>query len=201
MELTHLKRRFKTASRGHKLLKDKQAELVKKFIMLIQKNKRLREEVEAGIEAALKQFVLAKASISESMLEEAIMIPSQTVNLQVAYENIMSVMTPIYKIEKSSESDTFSYSFVSTSSDLDFALIMIQQLFEKMIELAQVEKSCQLLASEIEKTRRRVNALEYIMIPDLGETIKYIKMKLDENERGNRVRLMKVKEIVEKNKA
>lgn len=196
-----MKRRFKTASRGHKLLKDKQAELVKKFIMLIQKNKRLREEVEAGIEAALKQFVLAKASISESMLEEAIMIPSQTVNLQVAYENIMSVMTPIYKIEKSSESDTFSYSFVSTSSDLDFALIMIQQLFEKMIELAQVEKSCQLLASEIEKTRRRVNALEYIMIPDLGETIKYIKMKLDENERGNRVRLMKVKEIVEKNKA
>lgn len=182
------------------MLNDKQAELVKKFIVLIQENKRLREEVEQGIEDALKQFVLAKASMSEAMLEEAIMIPSQMFTLHIAYKNIMSVMTPIYKIEKGSDAESFSYSFASTSSDLDFALIMIQSLFEKMINLAQVEKSCQLLANEIEKTRRRVNALEYVMIPQLGETIKYITMKLDENERGNRVRLMKVKDIVEKNK-
>lgn len=203
MELTRLKKRFKTAKRGHKLLKDKQDELMKKFIELVKKNKLLREEVEKELTQSFKDFLIARAVMSSELLEEAIMYPTQKISLEIATKNIMSVNSPVFKLIKEQDSDEgkqpsmYPYGFASTSGELDSALSSLQGVVEKLIQLAQVEKTCQLMASEIEKTRRRVNALEYVMIPQLKDTVKYITMKLDENERGNRVRLMKVKDMVQ----
>lgn len=210
MELTGLKKRLKTAVRGHKLLKDKQDELMKKFIELVKKNKVLREEVEAELTDAFKKFLIARAVMSSESLEQAIMFPTQNCAIELSVKNIMSVNTPVFKLVKEEQlqneedgikvdSGMYPYGFANTSAELDGALFNLQNVVERLLELAQVEKSCQLMANEIEKTRRRVNALEYVMIPQLQETVKYITMKLDENERGNRVRLMKVKEMVEKN--
>lgn len=204
MELTRLKGRLKTAQRGHKLLKDKQDELMKKFIDYVKRNKELREAVEKELTAAFQNFLIARAVMSSETLEEAIMYPTQKVNLEMSTRNIMSVNSPIFSLQKEENKETSSiypYGFVTTSGELDGAIYSLQQVFDKLIELAQVEKTCQLMASEIEKTRRRVNALEYVMIPQLIETVKYITMKLDENERGNRVRLMKVKDMMEGQRA
>ncbi|MFZ5354727.1 MAG: V-type ATP synthase subunit D [Bacillota bacterium] len=204
MELTRLKKRLKTAKRGHKLLKDKQDELMKKFIELVKKNKELRENVEKELTQAFKDFLIARAVMSSEVLEEAIMFPTQKISLELEVKNIMSVNSPIFKLVKeqnTEQSSMYPYGFASTSGELDSALFSLQGVVERLLELAQVEKTCQLMASEIEKTRRRVNALEYVMIPQLVETVKYITMKLDENERGNRVRLMKVKDMVEKKRA
>ncbi|MGE5630236.1 MAG: V-type ATP synthase subunit D [Caulobacteraceae bacterium] len=204
MELTRLKGRLKTAQRGHKLLKDKQDELMKKFIDLVKRNKELREMVEGELTQSFKNFLIARAVMSSEMLEEAIMYPTQKVSLEMSTKNIMSVNSPIFNLVKEDNkeaSSVFPYGFVTTSGELDGAILSLQEVVDKLIELAQVEKTCQLMASEIEKTRRRVNALEYVMIPQLIETVKYITMKLDENERGNRVRLMKVKDMVEGQRA
>lgn len=201
MELSNLKKRLKTAQRGHKLLKDKQDELMKRFIDMVRKNKDLRESVEAELTQAFKDFLIARAVMSSEMLEEAIMYPTQKIALEVSLKNIMSVNTPVMKLVteeiEEAKASSYPYGFANTSSELDSAVQSLQGVVERLIELAQVEKSCQLMANEIEKTRRRVNALEYVMIPQLVETVKYITMKLDENERGNRVRLMKVKDMVE----
>lgn len=203
MELTGLKKRLKTAQRGHKLLKDKQDELMKKFIDMVRRNKELREIVEAELTQAFKNFLIARAVMSSEILEEAIMSPTRKVSLELQTRNIMSVNSPIFKLIKADSgkneeeaAGVYPYGFATTSGELDGAILSLQEVMDKMIELAQVEKTCQLMAREIEKTRRRVNALEYVMIPQLVETVKYITMKLDENERGNRVRLMKVKEMV-----
>jgi V/A-type H+-transporting ATPase subunit D len=204
MELTRLKGRLKTAQRGHKLLKDKQDELMKKFIDYVKRNKELREVVEKELTGAYKNFLIARAVMSSETLEEAIMYPTQKVSLEMSTRNIMSVNSPIFNLVKEDSkeaSSIYPYGFVTTSGELDGAIYSLQEVFDKLIELAQVEKTCQLMANEIEKTRRRVNALEYVMIPQLIETVKYITMKLDENERGNRVRLMKVKDMVEGQKA
>jgi len=204
MELTRLKGRLKTALRGHKLLKDKQDELMKKFIDYVKKNKELREVVEKELTDAFKNFLIARAVMSSETLEEAIMYPTQKVNLEMSTRNIMSVNSPIFNLikeENKEASSVYPYGFVTTSGELDSAIHSLQEVFDKLIELAQVEKTCQLMANEIEKTRRRVNALEYVMIPQLEETVKYITMKLDENERGSRVRLMKVKDMLERQKA
>lgn len=201
MELSTLKKRLKTAQRGHKLLKDKQDELMKRFIDMVKRNKVVREEVEKELTLAFKNFLIARAVMSSEILEEAIMYPTQSIVLEVGMKNIMSVNTPIFKLVRSDveeeKASSYPYGFANTSSELDGAIQSLQGVIEQLIELAQVEKSCQLMANEIEKTRRRVNALEYVMIPQLIETVKYITMKLDENERGNRVRLMKVKDMVQ----
>lgn len=204
MELTRLKGRLKTAQRGHKLMKDKQDELMKKFIDYVKKNKELREDVESELTAAFKNFLIARAVMSSEVLEEAIMYPTQKINLEMSTKNIMSVNSPVFNLvreENKEASSVYPYGFVTTSAELDGAIYSLQKVFDKLIELAQVEKTCQLMANEIEKTRRRVNALEYVMIPQLIETVKYITMKLDENERGSRVRLMKVKDMMEAQKA
>ena len=204
MELTSLKKRLKTAQRGHKLLKDKQDELIKKFIEMVKKNKEYREEVEAELTTAFKNFLIARAVMSSEVLEEAIMYPTQKVSLELETRNIMSVNSPVFNLireERDENATNYPYGFAGTSGELDSAISSLQGVFEKLIELAQLEKTCQLMASEIEKTRRRVNALEYVMIPQFKDTVKYITMKLDENERGNRVRLMKVKDMVEKQRA
>jgi len=196
MELTRLKRQIVTARRGHKLLKDKQDELIKKFIDLVRENKRLREEVEKELQMAFKNFIMARSQMPQEVLEESLMIPSARVSIDISKENIMSVNVPKIKINKEEGSNIYSYGLATTSADLDSAITILSGMLEKMLKLAEIEKACQLMADEIEKTRRRVNALEYVMIPSMEESIKYITMKLDENERSNITRLMKIKEMV-----
>jgi len=198
MVLNQLKGRLKTATRGHKLLKDKRDELMRQFMDIVRRNRELRTRVEQGLTEAFAAMTVAGAIMSPEMLEQALLYPRQKVQLGVGKENIMSVNVPVFdfKTEAVDTGDMFPYGFAQTSGELDDALTKLFQVFEDMLELAQVEKSMQLLAQEIEKTRRRVNALEYVMIPDLQENIKYITMKLAENENATKVRLMKVKDMV-----
>ena len=205
MELTRLKRRLVTARRGHKLLKDKQDELMRRFIVLVRHNDALRREVEAELMAAFRDFVLTGAETTPEFLEEAVMFSTERVSVEITMENIMSVMVPrmAFRTEEAraggnSESDTpLLYGFSNTTDELDRTLIKLRGILSKLLQLGEVEKTCNLMAAEIEKTRRRVNALEHMTIPQLEETIKYIHMKLDENERGNLIRLMKVKSMME----
>ena len=198
MELTRLKRKLATATKGHKLLKDKRDELMRQFLELVRENKTLREFVEAGIEVANKNFVLAKAGMSGEVINVSLMAPKQEVFLEASSRNVMSVEIPLfdYKTRTSDANDIYSYGLAFTSSDLDAAVKSLADVLPDMLKLAEREKSCQLMAIEIEKTRRRVNALEHVMIPEMQENIKYIKMKLDENERSTQIRLMKVKDMM-----
>ena len=200
MELSKLKKRLTTASRGHKLLKDKQDELMRQFINLVKYNNTIRQEVEKELQGSLKDFVMARAVMSSEFLEEAIAYPKENITVDVGSKNIMSVNVPVMNFKRQLEGDEgsiFPYGFANTSSELDDALTKLYGIVPKLLELAEVEKSCQLMADEIEKTRRRVNALEYMTIPQLQETIKYIRMKLDENERSALTRLMKVNSMIE----
>lgn len=200
MELTKLKKRLTTATRGHKLLKDKQDELMRQFINLVKYNNAIRKDVEEQLEGSLKDFVMARAVMSSEFLEEAIAYPKESISVDVGNKNIMSVNVPVMNFKRQLEGDEgsiFPYGFANTSSELDDAITKLYGILPKLLELAEVEKSCQLMADEIEKTRRRVNALEYMTIPQLQETIKYIRMKLDENERSALTRLMKVKSMIE----
>ena len=198
MELTRQKKKLVTAIKGHKLLKDKRDELVRQFMAMIRENMRLRENVEAGIRAANTNFVVAKASMSEEILNTALMAPKQNVYLEVGSKNVMSVDIPIleYKTRTADANDIYSYGFAYTSCDLDDAVKSLADVLPDMLKLAETEKACQLMAAEIEKTRRRVNALEHVIIPQAKANIKYITMKLDENERSTQIRLMKVKDMM-----
>ena len=198
MELTRLKGRLKTAVRGHKLLKDKRDELMRQFMIAVKHNRELREKVEAGIIEANKAFALASAVMSPEMLQQALLYPKQSVSLDMTMKNIMSVNVPIYEFKTKSddEAEIFPYGFAQTSGELDDAITALSKVFRDMLELAQAEKTTQLLAEEIERTRRRVNALEYVMIPETEANIKAISMKLEESDRATKVRLMKVKEMV-----
>ncbi len=197
MELTRLKKRLVTASRGHKLLKDKRDEMVRQFMLLIRRNRELRLTVEAALGKALAGFVLARVAMSREAMDEALLFPVREVELSVSRANIMSVDVPkISYQEKKREQAFFPYGMLMTSSELDSAVSSLASVLPQMVELAELEKTCNMLADEIEKTRRRVNALEYVMIPQLQETIKYIRMKLDENERGSLIRLMKTKDMI-----
>ena len=198
MVLNQLKGRLKTARRGHKLLKDKRDELMRQFMDVVKRNKELRIKVEQGLTAAFASLQVASAIMSPEMLEQALLYPRQSVELGMTFKNIMSVNVPRYsfKTKSNDPAEVYPYGFAQTSGELDDALEKLAKVFEDMLELAQVEKTMQLLAEEIEKTRRRVNALEYVMIPDLEKNIKYITMKLEENENSTKVRLLKVKEMV-----
>ena len=198
MELTRLKKKLVTAVRGHKLLKDKRDELMRQFLDLVRENKALRERVESGIAAANKNFVLARAGMTDETLNVAMMAPTQEVYLEASQRNVMSVEIPVfeYKTRTADANNIYSYGFAFTSADLDGAIKSLSDVLPDLLRLAEVDKSCQLMAAEIEKTRRRVNALEHVMIPELQENIKYITMKLDENERSTQIRLMKVKDMM-----
>ena len=198
MVLNRLKGRLKTARRGHKLLKDKRDELMRQFMDVVRRNKELRTKVEQGLTAAFASQQVASSVMSPEMMEQALLYPRQSVELELSYKNIMSVNVPRYKFQTKSNdpSEIYPYGFAQTSGELDDALEKLAQVFQDMLELAEVEKTMQLLAEEIEKTRRRVNALEYVMIPELEGNIKYISMKLEENENATKVRLLKVKEMV-----
>ncbi|MBU4438597.1 MAG: V-type ATP synthase subunit D [Firmicutes bacterium] len=198
MELTRLKRKLFTARRGYKLLKDKRDELMRQFLEIVRENKLLRETVEAGIRSANQDFVLARAGMSNEAVNVALMAPKQEVFLEIEDRNVMSVEIPVFHVRTrtSDPNDIYSYGLAFTSGDLDSAVKSLADLLPEMLKLAEREKSCQLLAAEIEKTRRRVNALEHVLIPEMEASIKYITMKLDENERSTQIRLMKVKDMM-----
>lgn len=193
MELNNLKERLKTAERGHKLLKDKRDELMRRFISLIRENNQLRKEVESYLIDNLKSFAVAKSLKNSQMVEELFSIPSKEIELFVEKENIMSVIVPRMYMNITSQNENSEYSYLSSNSEMDDVFATMNCLMDKLLRLAEVEKTCQLMADEIEKTRRRVNGLEYSIIPNLSETIHYIELKLEEAERANLVRIMKVK--------
>ena len=200
MELNRLRGRLQMATRGHKLLKDKRDELMRQFIELVKENKRLRESIEGKLADSFANFLLASAVMSSETLEEALMYPTASINVEVATKNIMSVRVPeITLVEAETASEhAVNYGFASTSAELDSSIETLAQVLPELMRLADLEKKVYLLADEIDKTRRRVNALEHVMIPELEATIKYIRMKLDENERSTLTRLMKIKDIVRK---
>ena len=202
MNLNALKDRLTTSKRGYKLLKDKQDELMRQFLELIRKNKKLREEVEKELEDSFSDFLIASAFMSPEFMEEAVSFPTQKLGVDISIKNVMSVRIPKmeFKLEENENASMFPYGYAETSAGLDKAIKGLKEVMERLLELAELEKTTQLMADEIESTRRRVNALEYRTIPDLEETIKYIRAKLEENERATISRLMKVKDIIAEEK-
>ncbi len=201
MELSRLKKRLEIAERGHKLLKDKQDELMRRFIALIKKNKQLRQKMEKELKDTFQDFLIAASVMPPEMLEGAISFPKEKMSLEIFRKNVMGVVVPAMKVKRKLADDPgsiYPYGFVQTAAELDDAIAKLYRIIPVLLELTEVEKACQLMADEIEKTRRRVNALEYRTIPGLEETIKIIRMKLDENERGTITRLIKVKDIINK---
>ena len=199
MEMTRLKRQLKTATRGHKLLKDKLDELMKQSLERVKENKKLREEAEKALEKAYKSFIIARAVMSEEYLGEALMMPKQKIAVDVSKKNVMSVNVPQFDFKAANNHDyIYPYGLAFTSGELDLSMEAFSEAMEPLLKLAQSEKSAQLMAQEIERTRRRVNALENVMIPNYQETIKFIMQKLDENERASTTRLMKVKDMIAK---
>ena len=198
MELTKQKKKLVSAVKGHKLLKDKRDELMRQFLDLARENMELRLKVEESIKKANTIFVVAKAGMNTETLTTALIATKQKLELNVDKKNIMSVDIPVYSVKSktANPNDIYSYGFAFTTGDLDDAVTSLADIREDMVRLAQIEKSCQLLSSEIEKTRRRVNALEHVIIPEAQKNIKYITMKLDENERSTQIRLMKVKDMM-----
>ena len=198
MELKKLQGRYTTARRGHKLLKDKRDELMKQFLEVVREDKVLRERVERSLEGYYRGFDVAGASGASKMLEEALICPGAEASLTVKYKNLMSVTVPEFDMTVSQQTSGggFNYGLAFTSGELDVSISELGGILTDILRMAELEKTAQLLAEEIERTRRRVNALEYIMMPQYLSAIKSIKMKLDENERGNTTRLMKVKDMM-----
>ncbi len=196
MELTRLKKRLKTAARGHKLLKDKRDEMVRRFIEIVKQNKKCREEVEAKLAQAMHRFSVARAEMGDLAVTEALLYPIREAKLATDLRNIMSVEVPTLRLRDTGQTRELPYGFAFTSSELDGAVLDLAALRPQLIDLAETEEAANMLADEIEKTRRRVNALEHVMIPEMEQQIRYITMKLEENERGNQTRLMKVKDML-----
>ena len=200
MELKRLKGRLKTATRGYQLLKDKTDEMIRRFTVLIKQNKKLREEVENDISKTLSQFSVARSLLKKADIELAFSMPSVTIDIDCGMNNVMSVLVPNLEMKENNAGNVYPYAMSAVTSEADYSVELATKVVSKLVKLAEVEKSTIMLAEEIEKGKRRVNALEYVMIPDLEETIKYITMKLEENERSSRTRLMKVKSMIEQRK-
>ena len=196
MELSNLKKRRQVAVRGHKMMKDKRDELVRRFIVYARRNKELRDEVEQKLSAAMRSFVLARASMSSAEIEEALMYPARAASVDAQTTSVLSIPVPKLAME-TQEGYSYPYGYATTSAELDAAVQQLAESLPLLLELAEVEKACSRLADEIEKTRRRVNALEYVMIPQFNETIRSLQMKLEENDRQNTTRLMKTKEMLQ----
>lgn len=197
MELNKLKARLKTASRGYKLLKDKTDEMIRRFSVLIRENKELRDSVEEDIALIFSRFSLARSLMSKSQIQLAFSMPSVSFDLECEKSNIMSVSVPKLSINENRSVSAYPYAFSLVTSEADYSVELTAKISSKLIKLAELEKTVLMLADEIEKSKRRVNALEYVLIPNIEETIAYITMKLEENERGSRTRLMKVKSMLE----
>ena len=198
MELTRLKKKLAVATRGHKLLKDKRDELMRQFLEIVKENKLLRVSVENSIRDANKSLIIARSLMQKEALNASLMMPKQQVSIEVSEKNIMSVDVPVFtaKTKTDNPHDIYSYGYAYTSGDLDEGVLTLAKALPDILRLSEQENAAQLMAAEIEKTRRRVNALEHVMIPDLKDTIRFITMKLDENERSSQTRLMKVKDMM-----
>lgn len=201
MELRRLKSQLATATSGHKLLKDKQDELMRQFITLIRKNNEVRKKVEDLLVASMQDFVLAKTLENDQMVQGLFAIPTKRINLRIRLDTIMSVKVPkMYTdVYENNPESGMSYSYLASNSRMDESIDAISDSLDDLLELAEIEKTCQLMADEIEKTRRRVNSLEFRTIPQLEETIYFIEMKLEESERANITRMMKIKDMDESN--
>ncbi|RXZ60999.1 V-type ATP synthase subunit D [Candidatus Borkfalkia ceftriaxoniphila] len=198
MELKKLKARLKTAQRGHKLLKDKTDEMVRRFSVLAREIKKLRAETEGDVVRVLKQFSLARGLMPKKDIELLFSMPSVSVEPGCGLGNFMNLEVPkIVLEERKDASSPLPYSYVDVTSEADYAVELAGEVLDKLVRLAEQEKILRMLAVEIERSKRRVNALEYVLIPDLEETIRYISMKLEENERAGLTRLMKVKDMIE----
>ena len=197
MELKKLKARLKTAQRGHKLLKDKTDEMVRRFSVLVRDTKRLRDEVEEEVVRVLKQFSLARGTMSDQEIALAFSMPCVSLSVDCVTVNVLNLEIPKLHLEEQRGEERYPYSFAEVTSEADLAVASAGQVVSRLLHLAEMEKATMMLADEIEKSKRRVNALEYIMIPDIEETIRYISQKLDENERAGLTRLMKVKSMLE----
>ena len=196
MEMKKLKARLDTAKRGHKLLKDKSDEMIRRFSVIIKEDKALREEVEKELAETLKQFSVARSVTSSYQAEAAFAMPSVSIRAECSTQSVMGVEVPAVSVSENRRTEGLPYTYAAVTSEADYSVERASQLIPKMLRLAEVEKTVRMLANEIERNKRRVNALEYVMIPQLEETIKYIKSKLDENERAAVIRLMKVKSKV-----
>ncbi len=196
MELKKLKGRLKTATRGHKLLKDKSDEMIRRFSVLIKLNKTLRDEVNLALGEVLKEFAYAKGQLSKGALENAFMMPTSTLQITRGVTSVMNVEVPSLSVKENKSGEDYPYAFSQITSEADYSVKRISEVIAKLVKLAEVEKQVAMLAIEIEKNKRRVNALEHVMIPQLQETISYITSKLDENERASITRLMKVKSMI-----
>lgn len=198
MELKKLKTRLTVAKRGHKLLKDKRDELMKQFLSTVRETKTIREKVEDALGGSNRRFAEASAVTSPKVMTEALMLPKKQATLDVTEKNVMSVIVPVFDISVKGEKtgDGINFGMAFTSGEMNSAVEGLSKILPDLLKLAELEKASSLMADEIEKTRRRVNALEHVMIPQIEETIKSISMKLDENERGNLTRLMKVKDMM-----
>lgn len=196
MELKKLKARLQTATRGHKLLKDKSDEMIRRFTALIKENKRMRAELEAELSDCLGKFATACAYSSKEEIDKVFSMPVSNVSATFAVRDVMNVEVPSIEVSETKSDASFPYAFAEMTSEADYSVEKISRLVGKLLKLAEIEKTVAMLAVEIERNKRRVNALEYIMIPQIEETVKYIKNKLDENERAATTRLMKVKDIL-----
>jgi V/A-type H+-transporting ATPase subunit D len=194
MELLRLRKRLRLARRGHKLLKDKQDELMKRFMGLVYQIKDLRLSVEEEMERAWRRFLVARSMGGSQVVENAVSAPTRKTTVEVGREQVINLVVPVFKLK--TEGKLASYGLAATPAELDTSLVAMEKVLGRMVELASKEKALELIGGEIERTRRRVNALEYILIPNIEETIRYISMKLSEMERGNITRLMRIKEII-----
>ena len=193
MEILQLKKRLLLCHRGHRLLKQKQDELMRILYELMESASSLRDEVEKKLSHAYRVFLLAKAALGEKKIEDVITFLQVETHVEVGEKRILNLLVP--ELNMKLRGDIHNYGFLETNSDLDSALSLFSEVWHKLIKLCEVERHLSIISEEVEKTRRRVNALEYILIPDLEETVQHIVMKLEELERGSRVRLMKVKEM------
>jgi len=198
MEYNKIRERLRSSQRGYKMLKSKRDDLVKQFVVLARKNREMREIIEKKMAAVYESFMIAEALMGSSALEDALMLPGHSASLEADTQNLMGVDIPVYKFN--TKGDIYPYGLYSTSGELDIAVEELGELIPQLLELSQIEKSLQLLTREIEKTRRTVNALEYVRIPNLQQTVKYIRMKLEGNEQSNTTRLMKVKDMMMRDK-
>ena len=199
MELKRLKGRLSTATRGHKLLKDKSDEMIRRFSDIIRENKALRERIESELRDCFGQFAFARGTASREEFDKAFSMPVFSVRAEYKFADVMGVTVPAIEISADKKSDGYPYAFAEISSEADYSVKRISSLIADLLKLAEVEKTAAMLSVEIERNKRRVNALEYIMIPQIEETIAYIRSKLDENERAATTRLMKVKSMLAEN--
>lgn len=195
-ELLGLKIKLKTAERGHKLLKEKRDGLMKSFMAIIREAKELRTKMEKDLSDSFISFLFFSLKADKAVVEESLLVPSKKLTLIASVKNVMGVEVPNFDFKE--EGDFLCYDLATTSTSLDLSLIGFSKALKEMVKLAEIEHAAKLLALEIEKTRRRVNALEYVFIPDTKETIKYITAKLNEQERATIITLMKVKDMIAK---